>query len=132
MKTVILAAALALTVPTLAAEPATKHEQKENSSAQPEVKPETEIDAETKAKLKELAAKLQELLGASEPVRCYRMVGFIDTQMTVGLAVELCSGSVDAAKTVQCFDEAFKSGDDGGLGLSRGLAVDLCRTIPRE
>jgi hypothetical protein len=132
MRTLVLAAALALAVPALAAEPATKPEPKGSSSPKPESKPETELDPELKAKLEELAKEFNESIGKSEPVRCYRMVGLVDSGMMVGLAVELCAGSVDAAKTVECFDEAFKSSDDGGLGLNRGLAVDLCRTIPRE
>lgn len=133
MRTRILAAALMFTLagsPAFAAEPATKPESKENSSTKPEAKP--ELDAETKAKLKEFEAKLNELLGATEPVKCYRMVGLVDSEMMVGLAVGLCGGSVDGAKTVQCFEEAFRKSDDGGLGLNRGLAVDLCRTIPRQ
>jgi hypothetical protein len=132
MRTQIFAAALALAVPALGAEPATKPALKENSSTKPESKPETELDSELKAKLEELAKKFDESLGKAEPLRCYRMVGLVDSGMMVGLAVELCAGSVDAAKTVQCFEEAFKSSGDGGLGLSRGLAVDLCRTFPRQ
>ena len=133
MRTKILAAALVFTlaVHAFAAEPGAKPESKENSLTKPEAKPETELDGETKAKLKEFEAKLNELLGATEPVKCYRMVGLVDSGMNVGLAVELCGGSVDGAKTLQCFEEAFKNSDDGGLGLNRGLAVDLCRTIPR-
>lgn len=132
MRIGFLLVALALAGTALAAEPAAKPEPKARSATKPEAKPETELDAETKAKLEEVAAKLNELLGTTEPVKCYRLVGLADSGMMVGLAVELCGGSVDSAKTVQCFADAFKSSEDGGLGLSRGLAVDLCRTISRE
>ena len=132
MRPIIFAAALALAVPAFSTEPPTKAEPKSDSSMKLEAKSETKLDTENDAKLKEMEAKLKELFGATEPVKCYRMVGLLDSGMVVGLAVELCAGSIDGAKTVECFDEAFKNSDDGGLGLSRGLAVDLCRAIPRE
>ena len=65
---------------------------------------------------------------SSEPTRCYRMLDGVDSGMTVGLAVELCSGTPDAIATVSCFAEAFETREAGGLGLNRGQAVWLCRT----
>jgi hypothetical protein len=67
----------------------------------------------------------------SEPVKCYRMIGLADNEMPIGLAVEVCAATPSAQKTFACFSTAFKHPGDGGLGLTRGLAVDLCRTIPR-
>lgn len=64
----------------------------------------------------------------SEPVMCYRLVGAVDSGMTVGLGVELCSGTTNAIATLSCFREAFGAIKDGGLGLNRGLAVQLCKT----
>lgn len=69
----------------------------------------------------------KDLLGVSEPGKCYRTVGLFDGQMTVGLAIDLCGGTTDAAATLTCYIEAFGSEDTGGLGLTRGGAVDLCR-----
>jgi hypothetical protein len=68
----------------------------------------------------------------SEPVKCYRLLGTVDSGMSVGLAVELCAATLSAIRTIECFGQAFAHAGDGGLGLNRGLAVDLCRTIPRD
>ncbi len=63
----------------------------------------------------------------SEPTSCYRMVGGVDSEMTVGLAVELCAGTTNAKATITCYALAFVNKESGGLGLNRGLAVSLCR-----
>jgi hypothetical protein len=65
---------------------------------------------------------------SSEPTDCYLMVGAIDTEMTVGLAVDLCGGTKDAKATVTCYALAFGNKESGGLGLNRGLSVSLCRS----
>jgi len=65
---------------------------------------------------------------SSEPTNCYLMVGAIDTEMTVGLAVDLCGGTKDAKATVTCYALAFGNKESGGLGLNRGLSVSLCRS----
>lgn len=132
----VLVAALALTLSGMAAaaEPVAKPEAGEEAkpAPKPATKPQAKSDAESKAKLEEVQENLKAIFGATEPVRCYRLAGLADSGMVVGIAVELCGGSVDGAKTVQCYEEAFRSSDDDGLGLPRGLAVDLCRSIPRE
>jgi hypothetical protein len=74
--------------------------------------------------------KVEEAL-SPDPVQCYRLVGVVES-VPIGQAVELCAGSIDSFKTVKCFQEAYRHPDDGGLGLPLGLAVDLCRAIPRE
>jgi hypothetical protein len=66
-----------------------------------------------------------------EPILCYRLLTSTGLEITVGQAVELCAGTRDAAATVACFAAAWGHPADGGLGLNRGQAVDLCRTIPR-
>jgi hypothetical protein len=66
-----------------------------------------------------------------EAILCYRLLTSTGLEITVGQAVEVCAATRDAAATVACFAAAWGHPANGGLGLSRGLAVDLCRTIPR-
>lgn len=66
-----------------------------------------------------------------EPILCYRLLTSTGLEITVGQAVEVCAATRDAAATVACFAAAWGHPANGGLGLNRGLAVDLCRTIPR-
>ena len=106
MRTFLFAAALALAIPVFAAEP--------------EAKPE----GDSKPKLEDSLS--------TEPVQCYRLIGYIKMQVPIGQAVELCAGTSDSFKTVKCFQEAYGHPADDGLGLPLGLAVDLCRTFPRE
>ena len=61
-----------------------------------------------------------------EPIKCYRDVP--EGQITIGLAISLCSGTNDAEATIRCFKEAFESKENGGLGLTLGQAVKLCRS----
>jgi hypothetical protein len=107
MRTMMLVAAmtLAVTVCAAAAEPETKGD-------------------DSKAKL--------EASQTPEPVLCYRLLAIMDMGVPIGQAVELCAGSVDSLKTLKCFQEAYRHPDNDGLGLPLGLAVDLCRTIPRQ
>jgi hypothetical protein len=98
--------ALVLAVPALAAEPL------------------AESGSDTKPKLESSLS--------SEPVQCYRLIAYIEIEVPIGQAVELCAGTLDSFKTVKCFQEAYGHPDDDGLGLPLGLAVDLCRTISRE
>lgn len=58
-----------------------------------------------------------------EPIKCYALLGDItgDKEMTVGLGIQLCAGTRDAKATLLCYRLAFSA-----LGLSRGLAVELC------
>ena len=69
---------------------------------------------------------------ASEPIKCYETAWGTDEKvglgLTLGLAVELCSGATDANKVIACFIKAWAAPDDGGLGLSLGQAVRLCKT----
>lgn len=65
---------------------------------------------------------------SAEPIKCYRGVGRFDSGITVGLSIELCSGTTNAMATLSCFDEAYAPPAYGGLGLTRGQAIWLCRT----
>ena len=58
-----------------------------------------------------------------EPIKCYALLGDAtgDKEMTVGLGVQLCAGTKDAAATLLCYKTAFNT-----LELPRGLAVELC------
>jgi len=70
--------------------------------------------------------------GASEPTKCFRLIAESGLEVPVGPVIELCAGSVSAEETFACFIEAWGPPTSGGLGLILGLAVDLCRTMPRE
>lgn len=70
--------------------------------------------------------------GSSEPTKCYRLVAESGLEISLGQTVELCAATVSAVKTFACFIEAWSHSGNNGLGLPLGLAVDLCRTIPRE
>ena len=65
---------------------------------------------------------------SSEPSDCYSLAGELDVGLTVGLGIKLCSGTTDAAKTVECFMKAFGHAGDGGYGLTIGSAVNLCKS----
>jgi hypothetical protein len=64
---------------------------------------------------------------ASEPTKCFRLLANSGMELPAGILVDACGGSVDAVKTVSCLVEAWSPRADGGLGLSVGLGVDLCR-----
>jgi len=70
--------------------------------------------------------------GSSEPTKCVRLIADSGLGMTVGHTIELCAGTVSASNTVACLIESWGPSAQGGLGLPLGLAIDLCRTIPRE
>ena len=74
----------------------------------------------------------------SEPVKCYVTawgskadpLGKPGLGLNSGQAVNLCSGTNSASKTIECFIEAWAHPDDGGLGLPAGLAINLCKSKP--
>jgi hypothetical protein len=66
-------------------------------------------------------------LPKSEPILCYRTLGELDKEIMVGLAVKLCGGTRDAAATLSCYAMASVPIEQGGLGLVRAMAIDLCR-----
>ena len=65
-------------------------------------------------------------MGGTEPTKCYRL--FEAPGLTVGQAIDLCSGTTDARATLRCFYEAWGTTQEGGLGLTAGQAIRLCRT----
>lgn len=88
----------------------------------------------TEQRLKEIEEMVKveiRKLAKSEPTLCYRLLTERGDMM-VGMAVELCSGTTDAKKTVACFDEAFRHPGNDGLGLPRGLAVQLCKSNSQD
>ena len=75
-------------------------------------------------------------VGASEPVKCYRIAwGHSDNGgfgLPAGLAVDLCGGTRDSDETLKCFAKAWTHEKNGGLGLPAGLAVRLCKNNPES
>ena len=69
---------------------------------------------------------------SDEPIDCYKIAWtHIDRGgfgLPSGLAVELCSGSKNAQKTLRCFAKAWGRTSKDRLGLTRGLAVRLCKS----
>ena len=47
--------------------------------------------------------------------------------LNTGEAIKLCSGTTNAAETLRCYMKAFNTLEDGGLGLTRGFAINLCK-----
>lgn len=64
---------------------------------------------------------------SSEPTKCFRLLSASGLNLTVGIALDACGGSLDGGKTVACLIEAWASRELGGLGLTVGQGVDLCR-----
>lgn len=69
---------------------------------------------------------------SSEPTRCYRLLANSGLELTVGIVLDACGGSVDGEKTVKCLIEAWSSREMGGLGLTIGQGVDLCRVAGKR
>ena len=82
-----------------------------------------------------VAGKMKEEIrknSKSQPTLCYRLLPVVDEEISVGLAVKLCSGTTDAVEAISCYEEAFLHPGNGGLGLTRGLAVELCMSNRKE
>ena len=78
------------------------------------------------------AGEVKNTSASPEPVKCYEgswcskdREGF---GLTAGQAIELCSGTANANKTLLCFSKAWGHTNDGGLGLTLGQAIDLCKS----
>jgi hypothetical protein len=71
-------------------------------------------------------------LDVPEPIKCYKAASAVDSGMIVGIAIELCGGTQDAQATLTCYALAATPAEDGGLGLHRGGAVDLCKARAGE
>ena len=65
---------------------------------------------------------------STEHSDCYALAGELNVGLTVGLGIKLCSGTTDAAKTIECFMKAAGHEGDGGYGLNIGSAVNLCKS----
>jgi hypothetical protein len=67
---------------------------------------------------------------SSEPSHCYE-AAFVALALGAGadgVAVKLCSGTTDASKTIECFMKAHGRKKYGGLGLTKGWAINLCKS----
>jgi hypothetical protein len=67
---------------------------------------------------------------SSEPSDCYE-AAFDVLALGAGadgVAVKLCSGTTDASKTIECFMKAHGRKENGGLGLTKGWAMNLCKS----
>jgi hypothetical protein len=71
----------------------------------------------------------EEDVGAFEapPITCYALA-WNALGLTTGQAIKLCSGTADAPKTITCFIKAYGTAEEDGLGLTKGFAVNLCKT----
>jgi hypothetical protein len=67
-----------------------------------------------------LATELCSGSWSPEPAKCYSGVSLIDEEISRGIAIELCAGSLDAKKTLECYSKS------GTRNLNRGLATTLC------
>ena len=56
---------------------------------------------------------------SSEPVKCFANIPDVDKEITIGISVDLCAGSIDANKTIACYNKAAST-------FNRGLATTLC------
>ncbi len=68
-----------------------------------------------------LATRLCSAAWTPEPARCYPMASALDDGIPRFVAVDLCAGTVDAAKTIECYIRAGTQ-----RKLNRGLATTLC------
>lgn len=67
---------------------------------------------------------------SSEPSDCYA-AAFDVLALGAGadgVAVKLCSGTTDASKTIECFIKTRGRRENGGLGLTNGWAINLCKS----
>ena len=65
--------------------------------------------------------------GSVEPTKCTSNISKVDNEISRGIAVDVCSQSFNADKTVACYAKAAST-------LSRGLATTLCsaKTLPLD
>ena len=64
---------------------------------------------------------------SSEPTNCYYLA-WNHLGLTTGQAIKLCSGTIDAEKTLNCFVRAYGHPDNAGLGLTMAFAINLCKS----
>lgn len=67
-----------------------------------------------------LVTRLCKNASNSEPAKCFRDISAVDDSITVGISVDVCSGTTNASKTVDCYGKAWSA------GLNRGQAKRLC------
>ena len=67
-----------------------------------------------------LVTRLCKNASNSEPAKCFRDISAVDDSITIGISVDVCSGTTNASKTVDCYGKAWNA------GISRGQAKNLC------
>lgn len=67
-----------------------------------------------------LVTRLCSAANTLEPVKCFAGIPQIDKTVTIGISVDLCVGTTNAKKTLDCYDKAAE------MDLNRGQAVRLC------
>ena len=68
-----------------------------------------------------LATKLCSAAWTPEPVKCYSLVSKEDSSIPRFIAIDLCAGTVNSKKTIECYVKAGTTRQ-----LNRGLATTLC------
>jgi hypothetical protein len=66
-----------------------------------------------------MSVRLCSGLGSAEPAKCYAKIPSVDAEITRGIAVDVCGGSLNADKTIGCYAKAARL-------FNRGMAVTLC------
>lgn len=56
---------------------------------------------------------------STEPAKCAARISRVDSEISKGIAVDVCAGSTNAEKTIACYGKAAST-------FNRGLAVTLC------
>jgi hypothetical protein len=57
--------------------------------------------------------------GSTEPSKCAARISRVDSEISKGIAVEVCAGSTNAEKTIACYGKAAST-------FNRGMAITLC------
>ena len=56
---------------------------------------------------------------STEPAKCAARISRVDSEISKGIAVDVCSGSTNAEKTIACYAKASST-------FNRGMAITLC------
>jgi len=56
---------------------------------------------------------------STEPSKCTANISRVDSEISKGIAVDVCAGSTNADKTIACYGKAAST-------FNRGMAVTLC------
>ena len=56
---------------------------------------------------------------STEPAKCAARISRVDSEISKGIAVDVCAGSTNADKTIACYGKAAST-------FNRGMAITLC------